>query len=103
MSLELRIALAIFASYRLAELLTLDDGPFEIFLRFRKYCGQKASSSKFMREIALLLQCPFCTGVWTSILVTVILWIDSPVVDWIMLILAIAGVQTFLEAKSGNR
>ena len=98
--IEVRIVLAIFISYRVAELIAIDDGPFKIFSRFRRFMGMKSTESSLFHEIAILINCPFCIGVWLSALFSILIFFPSNVGDIVLIIGAIAGGQTFLESCS---
>lgn len=103
MSFELRLILGALSVYRISELLSLDDGPFEIFKNLRESLGRKSHSSLLFKELALLLSCPFCTGVWVSIFVLVLILLPSGIGDIFLIILALSGAQTFLEQCSFKR
>lgn len=98
--------LAFFATYRLAELLSIDAGPFAIFQRTRKFFGKKAGGKtykNFYYNVAELLSCVFCSGVWVSIAIgTIYLFFLNPYTEAFITIFGIAGVQTFLESRGAN-
>lgn len=97
----LRIFLAIFACYRLSQLLVIDNGPFDIFLVIRRKAGILASEDvKWAKEISNLLTCPYCVGMWMSLLLSMFILIPNPAFDFILLILGLAGAQTFLQSIS---
>jgi hypothetical protein len=77
------IFLLAFAAYRLARMLVSEGGPFDIFDRIRAVANHIGAGS--------LLDCIFCTSVWTSMLMLV-LWISGAVGQVIVIILAISGV-----------
>jgi len=84
------------ALYRLAKLITTEDGPFDIFVDFRLYLGrQAATSSPFQfiwRTVADAFTCPHCLGLW---LVPVILMLPK----WARDLLAIAGLQSLIQER----
>lgn len=49
----------------------------------------------FRREIAMLFDCPWCAGMWVSLVVTY-LWFAVPPTRLLFLMLAVAGVGAFL-------
>lgn len=57
----LPLLLAILATYRLATLIAIDDGPFDIFSRMREEVGQATWWGRGMH-------CPICIGFWISLL-----------------------------------
>jgi hypothetical protein len=104
--LWIRILLAAFASYRLAELIALDDGPYKIFKRFQQWTGKMAAGKKnlsFWPQLASLIICPFCVGIYTSILCGLLVIFQFEIGNIFLTVLAIAGIQTFLEQISGDR
>lgn len=106
MTFEFRFILCALAVYRLAELLVLDDGPFEIFDRIRKFFGQQSAiitGPSVIKEIALLLSCPFCVAIWLSFIGVFFVFLPSLPGDVFLVIFALAGVQAFLEQFSNSR
>jgi len=73
------------ACYRLTILLCTDEGPFSAMSRVR------ALSLRY----TALLSCPHCTGVWMALGTIIMLkaGLDIP-----LLILAVAGAQSFMES-----
>lgn len=95
-----RFILASFATYRLAELFCIDDGPFLIFKRFRQVLGMKAagkSSRNIWYSLALLFQCPFCLGVWIAAFMLIPIYFQNIISDIFLFAFAISGAQAFLE------
>lgn len=100
MNFEVRLLLSMFACFRIAQLIALDDGPFNIFSRFRAYLGVKASKSEgytVVKSMADLVNCPYCLGVWASILMTFLVLRPTTPGDLFMLLLSISGAQAFLQ------
>jgi len=103
----LRIPLAILAVFRVTELMVYDDGPFGVFLRFRHFLADLSTSSRARNsgirtvstELADWVHCPFCVGVWISVVFAVLILIPSIPGDVIILILGLAGGQSFLQQK----
>lgn len=108
------------AAYRLAEMVSNEEGPLDAFSSFRRRVEMKRSEHKAYgraasakgREIVTvtqkdgyrrwdslhkLLKCPYCLGVWFAALLVAVPAPDL-VVDW----LAIAGLQ-HLIAESARR
>ena len=106
-SLYLRLVLVVLAVYRLSELFSLDQGPLDMFGRLRGFFGRMASESKrsdsLAGEVALLLSCPFCLGIWLSVAGAFLMAFPSRSGDFILLILGIAGAQCFMEQQSRKR
>jgi len=106
----------ILATYRLAQMVSKDDGPFDIFKRLRLYArkrtgyyqgvmtnGSLPDSERFIASRLFIawknavgwLDCPYCNGVWFAI--GCILLLHNPIGWWIVLWLAVAGGQAFLQ------
>jgi hypothetical protein len=102
----LRIVLAILADYRLSELLAIDDGPGHMFRRLREWAGRKAaenSNKGIWVSLAELVTCPFCLGIWLAGFFTILIVFPSVLGDVLIILLAIAGGQTYLESTSNGR
>ena len=99
----LRIFLAILSIYRLAQLFVYDDGPREIFSKLRIYFGKRAagkSSNNVYWNLAYLINCPYCLGIWFALIVSFLVIFPTVVGDLFILIFGIAGGQTFLQSRS---
>lgn len=97
----LRIALTIFACYRLTGLIVYDKGPFGLFKRLRAYLGMH-HVPLVRQNLGSLVNCPYCVGVWMAILGLAVVLFPSLVADGILLWLAIAGGQDFLQSMTGR-
>ena len=100
-----RVILAAFACYRLAQLVAIDDGPFYVFQRLRTFVGRKASADCLKEDrraclwynVAQLVNCPYCLGIWFALaLAPAVMW-PTIIEDLALLVLGIAGAQCFLE------
>src|SRR6185503_4052082 len=106
----LRLALVIFACYRLARLVAIDDGPSFVFKRIRLWFKDKAyyeaGSVKAMEDdrnfgkwknLSEGVSCPFCMGMWfAAILFPLLIW-PSYWGDALLLLGSISGAQAFLQ------
>lgn len=91
MTLELRLLLAAFAVYRLAQLVAIDDGPGDVFRRLRAHY-----LTGFM---AGLVHCVYCLGVWAATIVApLVLW-PNAVSDAALVVLGLAGAQTWMQGS----
>lgn len=89
------------ACYRLAQLISDDDGPLSIFARLRRWADQRAKAEQeqggglIWQSFNDGLNCHFCTGVWIAIPLGVV----YGGIGWYtpIYILAIAGLQSWLE------
>lgn len=103
MEQPLRLAIYILAVYRLAQLIALDDGPYQVFDRLRHWAGMKAGVDGFWYNLSEFIHCPFCLGVWFSLLMLP-LWIWPTLVgDILLLWWGAAGGQAFLEGFRDDR
>lgn len=103
----LEIVIAVMTTYRVAQLIVVDDGPYGVFDRVRRWLGRKGAQAQrdekwtIWRNLAELVHCPYCVGVWIAAGVT---WALGPAdaTEFIVIALAIAGGQAFLEAMNGE-
>ena len=101
-----RLALAVLACYRLAQLLPTDDGPGEVFKRTRESLGRRAARAQgsgrhvlLWRNLAEFARCPYCIGAWAALLcAALLLWPSTPG-DLFLAWWGIAGGQTALEIQ----
>jgi len=94
------LALAVF---RLALLLTREDGPFDLFYKLRLQLGayDYGEDGEPRTQAGKIFSCPYCVGVWLSALAVLVL-ILSPTLSlngvWILVVwLALAGIQTLFQ------
>jgi hypothetical protein len=92
----------VFAVYRAAQLLVYDDGPNDLIFKFRATMGvyDLDQNGEPKTSVGKLFSCVYCLGLWLAIPV-----IANVINKFIILWLAIAGGQSFLEAlsKHGTR
>lgn len=103
MSNELRFVIFSLACFRLAELFSVDYGPYHVFANIRSWLGRKGSGSKFWANIAEGINCPWCVGVWFATLLIIPFLLQNVVLDAIVLIFGIAGLQSLLQSLSGSK
>lgn len=82
------ILIAGVASWRLARMVTIESGPFQIFARVRA-----------AMPLGGLLDCIKCASVWTACFC--VLAIQVPALDWLVYIFAASGVGLLFAAYSG--
>lgn len=92
------LLIGILSCYRVARLITVDDGPFDILLEVRAKLGayDYGEDGRPETNVGRLVSCPYCVGIWLALLLAIVLFplsIMTPVY-W----LAIAGGQSFLES-----
>ena len=96
-----KFLLAVFACYRLAQLVAIDDGPYIIFDIFRKELGKRAADGDALWvNLAELMICPFCLGLWFA--APLALFVGSGIIEIVITWLAIAGAQSFLQGVNYN-
>lgn len=79
------------ASWRVAALISYEDGPFDVFARFRWAIGMRPRRE--YNTLAKMVQCVWCLGVWVAPLMFG-LWY----VHWaIPMVLAIAAVVPIVD------
>lgn len=95
-SLFILLSLAI---YRLARLISIDDGPFDILLRFRALWGAYNYGENGLARTSLGrgITCPHCVGFWIAGIAAIAVY---PQPGFIAYWLALAGVQSFLQSLS---
>jgi hypothetical protein len=85
------------ACYRLARLITKEAGPFDVFHHLRSAVGvyDYGADGRSQSTLNKLFDCPYCTGVWVALLLTLCPeWqVKKFIVSW----LAVAGFQAALQ------
>lgn len=87
--------LAILASYRLARMLAMEEGPLEIFARVRNRFDPEQAT-----WLGRGLNCPLCLGFWCSLVMALLLAHQDATMhrsETLLAWLAIAGGQTLLH------
>lgn len=90
------------AAFRLAELLVVDDGPFDVFMNLRGWANKPPIDNPPRGMVAGVLACIHCAGLWTSLLAGVLYASQNGVLRLILFILAIAGLQSILAKNLGR-
>ncbi len=96
-----RFILAILATFRIARLLPLDDGPLYIFERVRLFTAKRVRTEQselgFWHNLDDAVLCPYCQGLYTAILCIVLLIYPTVYGDIFLLVFALSGAQTMLQ------
>lgn len=91
----------VFAVYRLSQFLPFDDGPRFIFERIRVWSeikkGREISSYGFWHSLDGLITCPFCQGVWWSVICGILYRYKKG--RLFLIIFGLAGMQTWLQQR----
>lgn len=85
-----KFLIAVFAVFRLTELFTRDEGPYQMFSKLRIWSLQNAHKSETRQTIADGLHCPYCLSVWLSFIILL-------VPDKLKYIFGIAGAVSLIE------
>lgn len=90
------------ASFRLSSLISLEEGPFSLFVRIRARLGayDYDEQGRVKSSLGRGISCPYCVGVYISALLYVtynVGWL-KPIVH----VFAIAGIQAALQDRSGS-
>ena len=89
------------AAFRLAELVVIDDGPFDIFFHLRGW-AHRQPMTRSRGALAGVLSCVHCTGLWMAILVGFLYFSQNSILQFMIFILAIAGLQSILAGRLGR-
>ncbi len=96
-----RFVLAILATFRVARLLPLDDGPFFILERVRRFTSEKLYAEKselgIWHNVYEAVTCPYCQGLYFAFLCVLLLIYPTVYGDIFLLIFALAGAQALLQ------
>ena len=94
-----RLIFAVFAVYGTTFIVVREDGPFNVFSRWRATLGRWAALKPphgLAATIAEIFNCTICMGVWLSALIAPLILFHTYIGDIIILVLGIAGMQSFL-------
>ena len=85
------LLLAVLSAYRLAQMIALEDGPFDLLAKWRELIGADKQSNWLQRGFS----CPDCISFWTALFVALLLPITWPqfALNW----LGIAGACLILN------
>ena len=90
------------AAYRVTLMLSIEDGPGDIFYNLKVLAGAKKSMNGIWSAdtfFGKLLICFYCTSVWTALLLYC-LWVFLPIVQPLIGILAVSGLACILYGLS---
>ncbi len=96
----IRLAIVILATFRVARLLSLDNGPLYIFQRIRNFAYSKSDIGDrldFWSGVHDGIICPYCMGFYSAVLCFALLVFQSIYGDIFLVIFAIAGAQSLLQ------
>jgi hypothetical protein len=87
-----RLIISILATWRIAHLITSEDGPFDLIVRLRARAGEGF--------VGQLMDCPYCLSMWVAIPFAFSL--AASFLAWCAAWLAISGGASLLERFSGR-
>ncbi len=95
--------LAVFATYRLTNLIVEENGPFRMFGLLREWVTTKAVTVKREPWNSLhgLITCRLCAGVWVAAFCAALVMADGGIGNAFLLIFGLAGAQAFLSRRDG--
>ena len=87
------------AAWRLASLIANEDGPWQIFKRFRQRAEDWCKRYKFCSELGLyeLVSCEWCNSIWIGIGLTVLYFWMGDSILYIALPLALSTVAIVIK------
>lgn len=100
-----RWALAALATWRLAQFVVYDDGPFDLMFRLRIGLGRYRldEGQEPVTAAGRFLACTHCVGKWVALgFGALVLW-PSWGGDLVLAAWGLAGAQSILETKWGKR
>lgn len=106
--MSISLVLAVLATYRLAQMVALDDGPLDVFATLRGLTAYshngKERTGLAWESLSKLVNCPYCLGVWFGALTTLLVAFSVRLGFWtgILFWLATAGGQCALQALTDS-
>jgi hypothetical protein len=93
MSNWFRFTLAVLATWRVTHLLTSEDGPADLIVRFRAFLGESV--------VGKLIDCFYCLSLWLG--APAALFVSRDPVEWLVSWLATSGGACLLERAFGKQ
>ena len=108
MSSTLRLIFIGLFSYRAARLLTVDDGPNDVFDRLRTHMGVRdhidddrphwKGNTRPKSQYGRIFDCPYCMGCYVAPLAYAVFSTPHPVLDKVLIAGAVTGMQSALQS-----
>ncbi len=96
------LVLMALATYRLARLIAIDDGPWDVARRLRMWAGayDYGPDRRPLTNLGRLIACPYCTGLYAALFVWILTYgpIPARVSGAIIEILGLAGAQALMQS-----
>jgi hypothetical protein len=93
------LILSALAAFRLAELLVIDDGPFDVFMYFR---GWSTYANPLLKNIGAAMNCVHCAGLYISIFLMSGYFWQNIYLFVAIAVIAAAGLQSILAGCLGR-
>lgn len=92
------------ATYRMSQLLAVDEGPYGVFAEIRDYARvmYAKDSSKLWYNISTLIECPYCNGVWFGAMCALFVLSGVYALQAFVFVMAIAGGQSVIQDVKGG-
>ncbi len=97
-----RLVICALAVYRLAEMLVMDDGPFDMFVELRGWL-QRSPDKSLRRNFYNGVSCVYCIGTWLALVFSLTFCFKNDVVDFFVFFLALSGLHSILATKLGRQ
>lgn len=85
--------LCVFAVFRVSHLIAIDDGPADIFFKFREIVIHKYGVTHWIYKG---VTCILCLSVWGSLLATILMFSGLGFLDFCLVWLSMAGCVTVI-------
>jgi hypothetical protein len=92
--LLIRVVIAALAAYRVARMIAIERGHFDLFIDFRSWVINRPKQKKWVVEG---ITCPLCVGVYASLAIFGLTYVDY--VAYLVVGLAVAGLQVTLQKQ----
>lgn len=99
----LRLVVAALATFRLARLLALEEGPEGVLKSLRRAAGGEdidPETGQPRTNLGRGATCPHCLGIWTAILLALLSVFPTFLGDFFLIIFGLAGAQSYMQGTS---
>lgn len=90
------------AVFRLSELVTVDDGPFNIFFELRSWANDTRMDGGLKRNFSNILTCVHCSGMYIALILILGLIFFHKVFLVLVYWQAVAGLASILATRFGR-
>lgn len=97
--------LAIMAVYRVANIISREGGPFNVFGKLRGWLYNTYEANRLLEKKVVglwltlhdFVTCPYCLGVWVGFFFGVLIYSNNRIADFIILGFGLAGGQALIQ------